>query len=59
MSVVFEAINSGVARKWKPEHSKYLRGRDVVIVPDNDDAGRAHARDVAQSLDGIADIRFS
>jgi hypothetical protein len=25
-----------------------------VIVPDNDDVGRKHAADVAQSLDGIA-----
>lgn len=46
--------NSGGAGKWKPEHSKYLMGRDVVILADNDDAGRAHARAVAQSLDGIA-----
>ena len=30
------------------------RGADVVIVPDNDDAGRAHARTVAASLQGIA-----
>jgi len=36
--------------KWKPEHSEFLRGRDVVILPDNDRAGRDHARNVAKSL---------
>ena len=46
--------NSGGTGKWKPEHSKYLMGRDVAILPDNDDAGRAHAQAVAQSLEGIA-----
>ena len=46
--------NSGGAGKWKPEHSAFLRGADVVILPDNDSAGRSHAQTVAQSLDGVA-----
>jgi len=31
--------NAGGAGKWKPEHSEFLRGADVVIIPDNDDPG--------------------
>jgi hypothetical protein len=42
------------AKKWKPEHSEYLRGADVVILPDNDNPGRDHANVVGASLQGIA-----
>jgi len=46
--------NSGGAGKWMAAYSESLRGRDVVILPDNDDAGRKHAAIVASSLHGIA-----
>jgi AAA domain len=42
------------AGKWKPEHSEFLRGAEVVILPDNDKAGREHADVVGASLQGIA-----
>jgi putative DNA primase/helicase len=44
----------GGAKKWRPEHSAFLRGADVVILPDNDQPGREHADAVAASLQGIA-----
>jgi hypothetical protein len=46
--------NSGGAGKWRSSHSEALRGRRVVVLPDNDAPGRAHAQQVAQSLAGIA-----
>jgi putative DNA primase/helicase len=46
--------NSGGAGKWRPEYNEFLRGRPVVILPDNDDAGRRHANDIALSLKGVA-----
>lgn len=46
--------NAGGAGKWRPEYSETLRGRDVVIVPDNDKPGAEHAEQVAKSLQGIA-----
>ncbi len=42
------------AGKWRPEYSKYLRGADVVVLSDNDEAGHKHAQDVATSLHGVA-----
>ena len=33
--------------KWREEFSKALTGADVIVLPDNDDAGRAHAASVA------------
>lgn len=42
------------AGKWRPEYSETLAKANVVILPDNDDAGRNHALQVAQSLRGKA-----
>lgn len=46
--------NSGGAGKWRKDFSQYLQGKVVVILPDNDLAGRVHAQDVARNLHGIA-----
>jgi hypothetical protein len=46
--------NPGGAEKWRPEYSESLRSADVVVVGDNDAAGRAHVRQVAAALHGIA-----
>jgi 5S rRNA maturation endonuclease (ribonuclease M5) len=46
--------NVGGAGKWREEYNEYLRGRHVVIIPDNDVAGRNHAEQVAQSLHNVA-----
>lgn len=46
--------NHGGAGKWRSEHARYLKDRDVVILADNDKAGRDHAESVAKSLQGIA-----
>jgi DNA primase len=45
---------AGGAKKWRTEHTAFLRGAQVVIMPDNDDVGRAHMNIVAASLQGIA-----
>jgi hypothetical protein len=46
--------NSGGANKWKQSHSESLRGREIVIVPDNDAPGREHALQVAKGVHGLA-----
>jgi putative DNA primase/helicase len=46
--------NPGGAGKWRSDMSPYLRGRDVIILPDNDHVGDDHALDVAAKLHGIA-----
>ncbi len=42
------------AGKWRDEYNEPLRGAHVVILPDNDKAGRDHAEAVAAALAGIA-----
>jgi hypothetical protein len=42
------------ALKWRDHYSESLRGRTCYILPDNDEDGRKHAQQVAQSLQGKA-----
>lgn len=50
--------NAGGAGKWRKDHSEFLRGRRVVVIPDNDEAGREHVKKAVKSLAGIAsDVR--
>jgi len=46
--------NPGGAGKWHDEYSEFLRGKNVIIFPDNDKAGLEHAHAVARSLFGKA-----
>lgn len=46
--------NVGGAGNWRSEYGEWLQGRDVVIIPDNDPAGRRHADLVAVALTGVA-----
>lgn len=50
----FATCNSGGAGKWRPELSKWFAGRHVVIIPDNDEAGKKHAARVSELLAGVA-----
>ena len=47
--------NHGGSGKWLDAHSAHLAGRSVVVLPDNDQAGRTHADKVIASLWGVAD----
>jgi putative DNA primase/helicase len=40
------------AKKWCDEYSKYLKGKRVVLIPDNDTEGREHMARVGASLKG-------
>jgi hypothetical protein len=40
--------------KWRKEYSEQLRGADIVIIPDNDPSGYAHAEITAKMSFGIA-----
>lgn len=46
--------NAMGAGKWRKEYADFLKGRSVVVLPDNDDSGRSHAADVMDSLKGLA-----
>jgi len=51
--------NAGGAEKWTDDLNQHFRGREVYILPDNDEPGERHAAKVSESLAPIArDIRI-
>ncbi len=40
--------------KWNDELNRYFAGRDVIILPDNDETGHKYTRGVATSLHPVA-----
>jgi hypothetical protein len=40
------------AKKWRPEYNDALKGKNVVLIPDNDNEGREHMALVGASLNG-------
>ncbi|HWQ32559.1 MAG TPA: hypothetical protein VNQ79_06730 [Blastocatellia bacterium] len=42
--------NVGGAGKWRGDYNRHLKGRRICLLPDNDEPGRAHARQVADAL---------
>jgi hypothetical protein len=42
------------AGKWRETYNESLRGRQVVILPDNDEQGTNHAEQIARSLRHVA-----
>lgn len=51
--------NHGGAGSWKPEFSQFFKGAKVVVIPDNDERGFDHSREVICSLQPVvADIKL-
>lgn len=49
----FEAsCNAGGAGKWLDAYSETLKGKDIVICPDNDEAGKIHVDKLVECLSG-------
>lgn len=51
---VIATTNVCGAGKWTESCNKYLKGHHVVILPDNDQPGRDHAKKVAEQLAAVA-----
>jgi 5S rRNA maturation endonuclease (ribonuclease M5) len=55
---IVATTSSGGAGRWDRTDSTPLHGRLVTVIPDNDESGCNHARDVCRSLAGKAlDVR--
>jgi DNA primase len=53
-AVVTTNSDGGGKRKWQRTYNRHFKGRRVVILPNNDAVGEAHAKDVAANLHGTA-----
>jgi DNA polymerase-1 len=42
------------AQKWRESYTHVLAGANLILVPDNDEVGRKHVLEVAESLLGVA-----
>lgn len=47
-------ITAGGVSDWKPEHAKYFKGLNVVILADNDKAGKQAAEKIKKDLRAYA-----
>lgn len=45
---------AGGAGKWPDHFRDYFHGARVIVLPDNDEAGRKHAYQVGQNIDAVA-----
>ena len=43
-------VTSGGSASWRPEFAKHLKGKEVILMPDDDEAGERYAEAVAASL---------
>lgn len=50
--------SSGGARNWTADHAKWLSGRDVYVIPDNDIPGLQHGDMVMASLEKCSIIHL-
>ncbi|MGC8733298.1 MAG: hypothetical protein ACP5RC_13730 [Halothiobacillaceae bacterium] len=44
------SCNAGGAGKWRAEWGPWFANKTIIVLPDADEPGRAHARQVAQAL---------
>ena len=51
---VATTASEGAAAKWDPGLTPFFKDRHVVILPDADRPGRAHAQKVAKAIHGVA-----
>lgn len=51
---IVATTNALGAGKWRDEYAESLRGAEVIVVADKDDAGRTHAAAVAHSCSATA-----
>ncbi|MGO8683065.1 MAG: AAA family ATPase [Thermoleophilia bacterium] len=54
LGIVATTAPFGASQPWLPEFSESLRSADVIVIPDNDAAGRKHMAEAAAALQGIA-----
>lgn len=48
--LVATCLDTGAESKWKAAYTPYFKGRHIVIVPDNDQAGEVYLSTVAKGL---------
>lgn len=50
---IIATCNSGGAGKWDSRLNRHFTGRNIIVIPDNDNAGRHHADKLVSELSGV------
>ncbi|MDA2928503.1 AAA family ATPase [Acidobacteria bacterium AH-259-O06] len=50
MGLAASTFPGGAPGNWRPEYSKWFKGKEIVIIPDNDKPGREHADVIGTGL---------
>lgn len=53
-AAVSGADGAGKGKEWRVEWTQALKGKNIAIIPDHDEAGRAYAEITAKALHGTA-----
>jgi hypothetical protein len=48
----------GGSKSWKNQYVDHLKGKNIVLIPDNDNEGREYMTGVAESLNGRASLKW-
>src|SRR5258706_5457115 len=52
------STNAGGATNWSADLNQYFKGRDIVILPHNDEKGEKHAAKVVENLALASSLRI-
>jgi putative DNA primase/helicase len=53
-SIGFVATTAGSVASWVPTFAQHFTGKHVIVIPDADEPGRRHARQVASDIISVA-----
>jgi hypothetical protein len=53
LGLVATTSPNGAGAKWNPEHTPYFKDKDVVVITDNDNAGKNYGKNVADNLSPV------
>lgn len=48
------SIGKPYRSKWQSAYNRWLTNKTVIVIPDNDEAGLAHANSIVAALEGVA-----
>lgn len=51
-------LDSGSQSKWYPEYNNYFVGKEIIIIPDNDEPGIRYAKSIAKHISGARIVRI-
>lgn len=59
MGYIATTSPNGAGSRWNKDHNKYLNGKHIIIIKDNDNAGEKYAENIAKNIiDDVLSIKI-